>query len=411
MKIPALRAELGGRTFYVATLTFEQVSEYVSPINDELHKSEGLKDLIQRSITDNYVSIKDYILNQEERFFNSLILAVYDNYPSWAEVELTYDDKSTYQVGLLDFPTKHKIFPVDGQHRVEGIRAALKENPELKSEKIAAIFIGHKNDSKGKQKTRRLFTTLNRYAKPVTTDDIIALDEDDTVAIVTRDLVEEHKLFQGKKIVHVKGKGIPTNNFDAITSIITLYQCNIELFKTWHLITKKKKATAKVLTEYLKFSRPKEEILEVKEFIFNFWDIFGKELDVIKKYLKNHEPFAKGLRNNEDGGNLLFRPVGLLPFIKAVCEIKTIDNKDYKSILSTFNKIDFNLSSIPWKKVMWEPSTKRMIMSSSVLTQMLLVYKYDSDFYTGIKLAKLKKEYAAKIDFDGKLSEVLKSIK
>lgn len=410
MKIPALRSELGGRTYYVATLTFQQVSDYVSKIDNELHKSESLKDLIQRSITNNYIKIKEYILNQDERFFNSLILAVYDDYPVWKEVELNYDDGSTYQVGLLDFPTQHKIFPVDGQHRVEGIKAALRENPELKGEKIAAIFIGHKNDDEGKQSTRRLFTTLNRYAKPVSFDDTIALDEDDTVAIITRELLEDHKLFQGKRIVYAKGKGIPNNNFNALTSIITLYQCNIELFKTWHFKTKKKKATASVLSDYLKFRKSKEEIEEVKKYIFYFWDTFCKELDVIKGYLKKLEPFAKDLRNNENGGNLLFRPVGLLPFVKATCEIKALSGAKFRLILSKFNEIDLQLSSTPWEKVLWEPATKTMIMNTATLTQMLLVYKFDSKLLTPTKLLKLKKDYAVKIDFDGKPSEVLKNI-
>ncbi|MCL7987094.1 DGQHR domain-containing protein [Sphingobacterium sp. lm-10] len=411
MKIPALRAELGGRTYYIATLTFQQVNDYVERVDDELHKSESLKDLIQRSITNNYMSIKDYILHQDERFFNSLILAVYDDYPTWSEVELRYDDQSSYQVGLLDFPAKHKIFPVDGQHRVEGIKAAIKENPKLKEEKIAAIFIGHKNDANGKQSTRRLFTTLNRYAKPVSFDDTIALDEDDTVAIVTRELLEEHKLFQGKRIIYAKQKAIPSNNFNAITSIITLYQCNIELFKAWHYRSKKKKATAKVLAEYLKFRKSKEEIADVKKHIFDFWNTFCNELYVIQKYLKNSEPYAKHLRNNENGGHLLFRPVGLLPFIKAISEIQILKNTNYTSILSTFNKIDLNLSSIPWQKVVWDSATKRMIMNSSTLTQMLMVYKFDSKLISGAKLGKLEKEYASKIDYDGKVSEVLKRIK
>jgi DNA sulfur modification protein DndB len=410
MKIPALRAELGGRTYYVTILTFQQVSDFVEKVDDELHKSESLKDLIQRSITNNYVNIKDYIINQDERFFSSLILAVYDDYPTWSEIELKYNDESTYQVGLLDFPTHHKIFPVDGQHRVEGIKAALRANPELKSEKIAAIFIGHKNDNEGKQKTRRLFTTLNRYAKPVSFDDTIALDEDDTIAIITRELLEDHKLFQGKRIIYAKQKAIPSNNYDALTSIITLYQCNIELFKLWHLKNKNKKATAKVLTEYLKFRKSKDELAEVKKYLFDFWDTFCNEFDVIKKYLKSVEPYVKNLRNNEDGGNLLFRPVGLLPFVKAVCEIQILKNTEYKNILNAFNKIDFSLSSIPWQKVLWDPATKRMIMNSSTLTQMLMLYKYNPKLISKGRLSKLQKDYSAKIDYNGKASEVLKNI-
>ena len=167
MKIPALRAKIGTWTYYITTLTFQQVSDSVSKIDDELHKSESLRDIIQRSITNNYLSIKDYVINQPDLFFNSLVLAAYNDYPNWIEIEVTYDDDETYQIGLLEFPAQHKIFPVDGQHRVEGIKAALKEKPELKSEQIGAIFIGYQSDEMGMQRTRRLFTTLNRYAKPV----------------------------------------------------------------------------------------------------------------------------------------------------------------------------------------------------------------------------------------------------
>lgn len=127
MKIPALRAHIGDWTYYVTTLTFEQVDLHVSRIDDELHKSETLKDAIQRSITNNFISIRDYILNQRELFFNSLVLAVYDDYPEWREIEFSYGGEETFQMGILDFPGHHKIFPVDGQHRVEGIKAAVKQ--------------------------------------------------------------------------------------------------------------------------------------------------------------------------------------------------------------------------------------------------------------------------------------------
>lgn len=103
MNIPALRAQIGDWTYYVTTLTFGQVSEHVLPINDELHKSESLRELIQRSITSNYLSIKDYILNQPEMFFNSLVLAVYDEYPNWREIEFRYEGDETYQMVFSSF--------------------------------------------------------------------------------------------------------------------------------------------------------------------------------------------------------------------------------------------------------------------------------------------------------------------
>ena len=231
MKIPSIRNNIGVWKYYISYLSFEQIDSMVKRVDDELHKSESLRDLIQRSITKNYEDIKDYILTQDERFFNALVLAVYDGEPKWIEVELNFKDEEFFNMGFLEFNGKEKIFPVDGQHRVEGIKAALKINNKLKNEKVAVLFIGHKKDKAGMEKSRRLFTTLNRYAKPVTWDDIIALDEDDSAAIVTRELLEDHPLFSGKRIIKAKQKAIPENDKTALTSIITLYQCNRELLK------------------------------------------------------------------------------------------------------------------------------------------------------------------------------------
>ncbi len=82
MKIPAIRAKVGIWVYYVSTLTYAQVNEYVKKVDNELHKSTILREMLQRSITDNYKQIANYITQQEERFFNSLVLAVYDGDPS-----------------------------------------------------------------------------------------------------------------------------------------------------------------------------------------------------------------------------------------------------------------------------------------------------------------------------------------
>ena len=70
----------------------------------------------------------------------------------------------------------------------------------MASETISVILIGHSTSDIGMKKSRRIFSTLNRYAKPVKLGDIIALDEDDIVAIATRDLLETHILFTGDRM-------------------------------------------------------------------------------------------------------------------------------------------------------------------------------------------------------------------
>lgn len=413
MKIPALKAKIGTWDYYVTTLTFKQVNDFVSKVDDQLHKSDSLKDLIQRSITENYISIKEYIIKQPELFFNSLVLAVYDHYPDWREIEFKYDDLETYKMGILEFPGEHKVFPVDGQHRVEGIKAALKENPELANETIAAIFIGHKNDVEGKRKTRRLFTTLNRYAKPVNDDDIIALDEDDIAAIITRELLEEYDLFTDKRVVYAKQKAIPSNNKEAITSIITLYQANVELLKYFLFKAKGKKLTLKKLEDFLKF-RPSDEVYSFyRDNVISFWDSLKSGISIIEEYLQIQENAATDFRNNQTGGNLIFRPIGFLPIVKAALAIRQREGSNFDDIFKKLNAVNLNLDSKPWHYVLWNPIEHKMLMNSDVVCELMLLYLYDEALLEAKELKKLKEGYAAKISIEdaNEIENILNNVK
>jgi DNA sulfur modification protein DndB len=417
MKIPAIRGKIGNWDYYVSTLTFQQVNDYVSRVNDELHKSESLKDLIQRSITNNYLSIKNYIINQPEFFFNSLVLAVYNDYPEWVEIEVKYDNLETYQLGLLNFPSQHRIFPVDGQHRVEGIKAALMENPKLADVKISAIFIGHKNDDEGLKKTRRLFSTLNRYAKPVTMDDIIALDEDDAIAIVTRNLLESHPLFIRNRVTKSKNKAIPNDDKNSFTSIIALYDCNLELLKYFRKEMKLKNPDKvrdkKGLKEYLKFRPEDEELILYESFCTNYWTLFSHNFDFIKQFVDNtNANAAEKMRNNIDGGNLLFRPVGLYPFVQATLEIYTRSEKmSFEKIFKKVSKFNLRLNVQPWRQVLWNDYEKIMIMGNQTLTKLLLIYKIDKNLIKEKELLNLIKSYASAINHQGILNEdILKNL-
>lgn len=396
MKIPAIRANIGIWYYYVSTLSFREVATYVKKVDKELHKSDTLSDMIQRSITDNYKKIKEYILTQEERFFNSLVLAVYDGDPKWVEVELDYKSEEFFNLGFLDFNGEESIFPVDGQHRVEGIRGAINERPELASERIPVIFIGHKKDEEGMKKSRRLFSTLNRYAKPVSARDIIALDEDDAAAIITRNLVENFDLFTGSRIVYVAGKAIPETNKSAFTSIITLYQCNLELLR-YFLLMKNMKKNVK---EYIRFRPSDSDISEFEVFSFSFWESFKTKLDVVSRYIKseNVNP-ASDYRNKESGGNLLFRPIGLLPFIYTVLELCKRKKTEFNNILGVINNVNLDLNKAPWKQVLWNDYDKTMLRADNPLVMLLLMYMVDKSILTDKEIVKLKKGYAAKQGF------------
>ena len=131
-------------------------------------------------------------------------------------------------MGILKLSGDEKLFAIDGQHRVEGVKRLAERIGEEAFEEIpdelCAIFVSHKKSSAGMQRTRRLFSTLNRYAKPVSLAELIILDEDDVVAITCRNLIAKHPLFTEGKISFQKQKAINPTDQRNFTSIIALYQ-------------------------------------------------------------------------------------------------------------------------------------------------------------------------------------------
>ncbi|MDI6453539.1 DNA sulfur modification protein DndB [Peloplasma aerotolerans] len=188
MKKLAFQSNIGDWIYYVTTMSFQEINDNVKKVDQELHKSKTLSQMIQRAITPNVQQISHYIQKQKEMFFNAIVLAVYEGDPQWKGVNFSHENMRETNLGILEFTGTEKIFPVDGQHRVEGIKQALlidPKNEEIKNNEVSVIFIGHNNSDEGMKRTRRLFSTLNRYAKPVSLSEIIALDEDDIVAIGT----------------------------------------------------------------------------------------------------------------------------------------------------------------------------------------------------------------------------------
>jgi DNA sulfur modification protein DndB len=402
VNIPAIRGKIGTFTYYITSFTFEQVANNVKRIDDELHSSTSLRDQIQRSLTDNSHKIKDYILSQNEHFFNSLVLAVYDGEPKWVEMEIDFQNSDFYNLGFLQFNGEEKIFPVDGQHRVEGIREALKEKPELADETIGIILIGHSKTPEGMEKSRRIFSTLNRYAKPVRLGDIIALDEDDIVAIVTRELLETYPLFMGSRIKVSNSKSIPNTDKESFTTLMTLYSCHLELLRAFLFQDTGKILTNTQIKEYLRF-RPTDEIISnFTEYLQGFWNAFVQTFPEIDTYLQNEsENAAAEMRSSVTGGNIFFRPIVLFPFIESIARIKISDhNNSFVDVLQRYSNLERTVSNEPWNKVIWNPITKKMIMRNQTLIKYIFLYLYDSALLLDKEKQDMKNKYATILNIE-----------
>ena len=131
---PAIRARLGDWWYYTATMTFADIAERVKRV-DEIYESDSLKTWIQRQVDDKRrEQIATYLRDQTQHFFNAIVLGIFDGAPDWFPVAVSkghvqtgveLSDRTATAFGLIKLSGTEQIFAIDGQHRVEGIKAAL----------------------------------------------------------------------------------------------------------------------------------------------------------------------------------------------------------------------------------------------------------------------------------------------
>lgn len=232
--VPALKGRMGDWQYYVTVMKLAKIARECK-LAEEIHSNEDLDNLIQRAIQDRVrKEMVPYLLNEPQRFYGALVVAVYGGEPEFSVVKVDehelIDDKdnSSYGFGLLRFDGSQIYYALDGQHRLKSIQEAINLNPDLGKEEISVIILKHENTPRGLERTRRLFSTLNRRAKPTSAGMNIAVDEDDAIAIVTRRLVKENEILKTLVLTALGTKQIsPSKSNDPyITTLTVLYEVN-----------------------------------------------------------------------------------------------------------------------------------------------------------------------------------------
>lgn len=349
---------------------------------DEVHKNKELSRLIQRAISKRTPDIAKYLETQEQRFFNSIIIGIYGGEPAWqeliidkADLELTeeegeYLDKT---FGVLRLSGSEKMFAIDGQHRTAAIKLAVVSSPELEREEVPVIFVAHRETKEGEVRTRRLFSTLNRYAKPVSKSEIIALDEEDNAAILSRRLIEDFPRF-AKKIAIIKGKSLsPTNKTD-FTNIVLIYEIIITLLTTKVFIPTISVEGYKI-KEFTTRRESDDMILANFEKLKNKLNYIIDNLPFLKEF------FRTGIVNRKvSTSNLLFRPIGQIIFFNTY-RIAECNDKG-QEVLDYFANDTFNIEHPVWRKIFFNIATRTLITTQEVQRAaiLLLLDKFDISY-------------------------------
>ena len=115
----------------------------------------------------------------------------------------------------------------------------------------------------------------------------------------------------------------------------------------------------------------------------------------IGDYINNNSNnAAEELRSTKNGGNLFFRPIGLLPFVEAVSRISLATNNSFDEVIAMYANLNRNVHSDLWDMVLWNPMTKKMIMRNQPLVNYLLIKMIDYNILTDREKTSMISKYA-----------------
>lgn len=344
---------------------------------NEIHPSKELSSLIQRSLSSGRAKeIGDYLLREKQRFFNSMVCAVYQGEPRWHgfsnfrpqvnDINLSeVPDEAEDSVGFLSFTGSEKIFALDGQHRLAGIQNALKRDKGLDLGDISLLLVAHSNSKDGLKRTRQLFTTLNKTAIAVGKGEIIALDENDTMAIVARRLFDFDPLFSAPRIKFAQTDNVSASDVE-LTTIGNLYDVLYTLFRVY---------PQRRTRQDLRFIRPSDEELdkytaEAK----NFFRLLGKQFTQLERFFRAPAASASAIvaaERTPHGGHILFRPIGLRIFADITGTLISKGNT-LASAMGMLGRLPADLNDPPYANVIWRNG--RIYAGGRVLARDLLLY-------------------------------------
>lgn len=374
---PAVQGQVGNWKYYATKMTAGELSESVR-FAHELDQPAVLDRIIQRELRQARAlnDIARYLVENQDHFFNSLVIAAWDGNPTFFDVTLADDprfamiaDKRFQEAfGVLRFDGTQKYYALDGQHRLRAIKALLTPDetefrpaPEFQREEFPVIVVLPKRGESFADflpRYRRLFSSLNRYAKPMDLATVIAMDEDDTFAILTRRLISEHEFFRwykddkSSRIRVTGGKSVPDTE-NCFMSLITLYEMNTDL-----LWSSKRSAEFGRVTDFVKQSRRSDSLLnDMFTELRQIWDTILAEFPIFGNTPTHYRSSSGHDFTREDGqaitNHLLFRPIGQDLLARTVRRLLDANPQlPQRDAIHGLSRVEWRLHHGPWRHLL-----------------------------------------------------------
>ena len=380
---PAIRAQMGDWNYYIVRMKMREVAQEVQLAHD-IYEDNTLSEAVQRVLSQTRVKkeIVGYLARRQDRFFSSIVVAAMEGEPTWHPVEM--DTKVVPAIfanstslresfGVLSFGDEPKYYALDGQHRVAAIKLLLSGEADVNppsgfdDDLLSVIIVLREEhdvpEGEWMRRYRRLFSSLNRYARATDHDTNIIMDEDDLFAILTRRLITDHEFFQapGRERdsfrVQTKGKNL-RKDVPHFTTLQTLYAVNEILLKTRERDLRGWGQDGNAIDKQI---RPSEEFIDqLYEELAEYWNAILETLPDLRQQPVNMRQHDIDDQGGEFQDHLVFWTIGQELFAKLVRNLLDdkfpesgyADIEQMKTALSPLAQISWELHEPPWRHLL-----------------------------------------------------------
>ena len=238
-QLPAFKGKFGSTEFWLATMRVgELVTQLKIPKEMPGWDNMNPEERYQREVDYKRVRqhIAPYMANDPDRFIGSFIVTIMNpddvEFESLADAGLKAPKAMAHvmgSIGVLYLSGSEILVPLDGQHRLAALQmavtgkdneqktiAGISENIGLADEVCSVILVKYE-----KEKSRKIFNKVNRYAKPTNKSDNLITADDDFTAVLCRDLILQDYI--NSKIVSLRANAL-SGKSGYFTTLPTVYE-------------------------------------------------------------------------------------------------------------------------------------------------------------------------------------------
>ncbi len=397
---PGIKVNMGSWSYFTIKMKFSDLDKYLT-FAKYLSNPSSLDAFLQRNLLAHRAatSMRKFLTSQDERFYSAITLANMqdsdvENWKSLRVPDTAEDlpgiEPGSDELGYFKIDDNDKYYILDGQHRVASILsiinpdslfldwgdeedkqkkiAKIEENMPLpenfdmeafKNEHLTVMILNKTSEDENLANIsyRRLFSNLNRYAKPTDTKTNIIMSEDDTFYILTRRLVENFEPFSLENsgfAIENDNINILSNSMDTgqphFTPLVTLANLNEQLLS----INKFPALQGTKLDSDVRAIRQDDELLDVwYAELENRWkailNVFSELKDSRDRVnMRNHSFQADDTYSDHPFLWPIIQTKVIMPIIKDMLD-EVLEGESYEDKLQELKDLDiWDYRKAPW---------------------------------------------------------------